>query len=210
MNETFDFKWFNPIISDIFDTFKTSRTLQERRNHRNGREKWGEKKACVSINKEQAASVRAHLVLFHRSFSSLFFLLWTQNSSLPTTVFHLFHCSYEGYVIGLPLVRKKVEEKSLPIERTMGGGASSFSAIPEILTEEQFKLIAGNLYSKDVFDQLKNSDGKITRANLLQELKVEYNPSVDLKIIQWEQLMFDSSEEIGRGSFPASNTSDIA
>ena len=76
------------------------------------------------------------------------------------------------------------------------------SAIPEVLTEEQFKTIAGNLYSKDVYDQLKNSDGKITRANLLQELKLEYNPSVDLKIIPWEQLMFDTSAEIGRGLFP--------
>ena len=84
----------------------------------------------------------------------------------------------------------------------MGGGAS-LSAIPEILTEEQFKTIAGNLYSKDVYDQLKNSDGKITRANLLQELKLEYDPSVDLKIIPWEQLMFDTGAEIGRGSFPS-------
>ena len=82
----------------------------------------------------------------------------------------------------------------------MGGGAS-LSAIPEILTEEQFKTIAGNLYSKDVYDQLKNSDGKITRADLLQELKLEYNASVDLKLIPWEQLMFDTSAEIGRGSF---------
>ena len=75
--------------------------------------------------------------------------------------------------------------------------------LPEILSEEQFKLIAGNLYSKDLFDQLKNSDGKVTRANLLHELKVEYNPSVDLRIIPWEQLFFDSSEEIGRGSYPS-------
>ena len=100
-------------------------------------------------------------------------------------------------------MKKKVEEKSLPNERlTMGGGAS-LSAIPEILTEEQFKTIAGNLYSKDVYDQLKDSDGKITRANLLQELKLEYNPSADLKIIPWEQLMFDAGAEIGRGLFPS-------
>ena len=84
----------------------------------------------------------------------------------------------------------------------MGGGVS-LSAIPEVLTEEQFKTIAGNLYSKDVYDQLKNSDGKITRANLLQELKLEYNPSADLKIIPWEQLMFDAGAEIGRGTFPS-------
>ena len=84
----------------------------------------------------------------------------------------------------------------------MGGGAS-LSTIPEILTEEQFKTIAGNLYSKDVYDQLKDSDGKITRANLLQELKLEYNPSADLKIIPWEQLMFDTGAEIGRGLFPS-------
>ena len=82
----------------------------------------------------------------------------------------------------------------------MGGGAS-LSAIPEILTEEQFKTIAGNLYSKEVYNQLKNSDGKITRANLLQELKLEYKPSTDLKIIPWEQLIFDAGAEIGRGLF---------
>ena len=84
----------------------------------------------------------------------------------------------------------------------MGGGVS-LSAIPDVLTEEQFKTIAGILYTKDVYDQLKNSDGKITRANLLQELKLEYNPSADLKIIPWEQLMFDAGAEIGRGTFPS-------
>ena len=84
----------------------------------------------------------------------------------------------------------------------MGGGVS-LSAIPDVLTEEQFKTIAGILYTKDVYDQLKNSDGKITRANLLQELKLEYNPSADLKIIPWEQLMFDAGAEIGRGLFPS-------
>lgn len=90
----------------------------------------------------------------------------------------------------------------------MGGGAS-LSAIPEILTEEQFKTIAGNLYSKDLYDQLKNSDGNITRATLLQELKLEYNPSADLKIIPWEQLIFDAGAEIGRGLFPSCLSSCI-
>ena len=50
------------------------------------------------------------------------------------------------------------------------GGAASIANLPETINHDLFKQIAGDLYSVELFDQLKNWDGVIPREDLIREL----------------------------------------